>query len=161
MGDNMKALDLFCGLGGWSDGLSMEGFEVLGVEIDQDIADLYKHPVIVSDVCDLDPVDFREYDLIVGSPPCRDFSTIGRVLGHRWKEPPDPERGMDLVNAFSTIVEVGKPRYWIMENVPGLCDYLELPPRMKTTIGISMTRCFWGNFPSFLVHRDLSKKSFF
>jgi site-specific DNA-cytosine methylase len=26
----MKALDLFCGLGGWSDGLAVEGFDVLG-----------------------------------------------------------------------------------------------------------------------------------
>lgn len=29
----MKALDLFCGLGGWSDGLALEGFEMLGIEI--------------------------------------------------------------------------------------------------------------------------------
>jgi len=63
----MKALDLFCGLGGWSDGLSIEGFEILGVEINQEIADLYNHPVIVADVRDLNGKDFQGYDLIVGS----------------------------------------------------------------------------------------------
>src|SRR4030042_3137648 len=66
-----QALDLFSGFGGWSDGLAAEDFEVLGVEIEPKIAALYKHPVIVADVCDLDPNDFRGYDLIVGSPPCR------------------------------------------------------------------------------------------
>ncbi|MBA7694041.1 hypothetical protein ES703_102642 [subsurface metagenome] len=34
----MKALDLYCGLGGWSDGLALECFDVLGVEIDPEIA---------------------------------------------------------------------------------------------------------------------------
>ena len=38
----LKALDLFCGLGGWSDGLSLEGFEVSGVEINK------KWPVCIS-----------------------------------------------------------------------------------------------------------------
>ena len=72
----MRALDLFCGFGGWSDGLVLEGFEVLGVEIEPEIAELYKHPVIVDDVRNLDPEDFRGYDVIVGSPPCTTLTFI-------------------------------------------------------------------------------------
>ncbi len=158
----MKALDLFCGLGGWSDGLALEGFEVLGVEINEEIADLYKHPVICEDVRDLDPKDFMGYDLIVGSPPCRDFSSLARMWGHRWKRPPDPEgEGMSLVNAFLNIVEMAKPRYWLMENVPNLVKYLDLKPRCKTFLGVAMLRCLWGNFPSFLIPVDMNKKKFF
>jgi len=55
----MKALDLFCGLGGWSDGLAMEGFEVLGVEIEPKITKLYKHDVICADVRTLDGELFK------------------------------------------------------------------------------------------------------
>ena len=159
---NPKALDLFCGLGGMSDGLATEGFEVLGVEIDPRIAGLYDHPVIVADVRDLDPTEFAGYDLIVGSPPCRDFSSLARMWGHTWKRPPDPEGvGLSLVNAFLNFIAVAKPKFWIMENVPGLCSYLELQPRFKVKLGQTMKRCFWGNFPSFLVPRDMNKKPFF
>jgi hypothetical protein len=159
----LKALDLFCGLGGWSDGLTLEGFDVTGVEIEPRIAALYKHRVIVSDVCALDPHDFKGYDLIVGSPPCRDFTTsIGNVFGHRWKNPPDPKgEGMKLVNTFLKFVEITRPRYWLMENVTGLKKYLDKPSRCTTYIGPNMKRTFWGNFPSFLIPVDMNKESIY
>lgn len=112
----MKALDLFCGLGGWSDGLAKEGFDILGVEIEPKIAELYKHSVIVEDVRNLDPIDYQGYDLVVGSPPCRDFTQL-TSFGHRWKDPPNPERGLELVKTFLNFVEIAQPKYWLMENV--------------------------------------------
>lgn len=155
----MKALDLFCGLGGWSDGLALEGFDVTGVEIDPKIAALYKHRVIIADICNLNPEDFKGYDLIVGSPPCRNFSQLIKVIGHTWKKhPPDPMgEGLRLVNAFLNFVNIAKPHYWLMENVPGLVDYLQQSPRTITYLGKTMKRAFWGNFPSFLVPRDYNK----
>jgi len=154
----MKALDLFCGLGGWSDGLAMEGFEVMGVEIEPKIARLYKHPVIVEDVRNLKGSQFPGYDLIVGSPPCRDFSIIGKTLGHRWKNPPDPQgNGMELVNAFLEIVDRAKPKYWLMENVPELRKYLKMKPKVTSRLGRGMMRCFWGKFPQFLIFRQMDK----
>ena len=154
----MKALDLCCGLGGWSDGLAQEGFEVLGVEIEPEICELYKHPVINSDLCDLNPEGFTGYDLIVGSPPCRDFSKLTFAGRTFWKDPPDPwGHGLELVNEFLVFVSVAKPRYWLMENVPYLADYYRQPPRMTTYISQTMRRSFWGNFPAFLVPRDYNK----
>lgn len=151
----MKAVDLYCGLGGWSDGLADAGFDVLGVEIRKDLAELYQHPVIVADVRDLDPLDFEGYDLIVGSPPCRDFSAQARCAfrnGNPWKIPPDPEKhGMDLVKAFLRFVKIAQPKYWLMENVVGLIKYLKLPYKMKVKIAGGKQRCFWGDFPLFLV----------
>ena len=162
----MKLLDLYCGLGGWSDGLAMEGFEVLGVEIEPYIAKLYEHPVIVADVRDLDSKNFKGYDLIVGSPPCRDFTQIPDVRykegeGYKitpWKEPKNPKRGLELVNAFLRIIEEAEPTYWIMENVVGLTKHLELKPKMITRLGKGMKRAFWGSFPPFFVVRDYSLK---
>ena len=155
----MRALDLFCGLGGWSDGLALEGFEVLGVEINPEIAELYKHPVLVEDVRNLDPSDFKGYDLIVGSPPCRDFTRLpDKSIRGAWKDPKNPERGVDLVHAFLRIIDEAEPTYWIMENVVGLTEYIDLKPRMVTRLGKYMKRVFWGNFPAFFVIRDYSLK---
>lgn len=151
----MKALDLFCGLGGWSDGLALEGFDVTGVEIEPKIAALNKHQVIVADVCELNPKDFKGYDLIVGSPPCRDLCVIAETAGKtRWKDPPNPQRGLNLVKAYLKFVEVAKPTYWLMENTSLLEKHLKIKTRQKTSLGKGMLRGFWGNYPSFLVPRD-------
>jgi len=152
-----KALDLFCGLGGWSEGLAEEGFYVLGVEVERKIAELYKYDIIVADVRTLNGRRFRGFDVIVGSPPCRDFT---RMCDHavrkdgtiwRWREPKNPWRGLENVKAFLRIVKEAQPKFWLMENVPGLCKYLDIPPKRKVRLTRTMVRCFWGNFPPFLV----------
>lgn len=153
----MKALDLFCGLGGWSDGLALEGFDVLGVEIEPKIAALYKHRVICADVTTLNPEDFNGYDLIVGSPPCRDVCKIAQSQGTRWKNPPNPKRTVILANAFLKIVDEAKPKYWCMENSPYLKDHWEHKPRLIGYFSPTMRRALWGNFPAFLLPTDLNR----
>lgn len=155
----MKVLDLYCGLGGWSDGLAAEGFEVLGVELDKTVSELYKHPVINKDVFNLNPEDFVGYDLIVGSPPCRNFSKLTFAGRKVWKNPPDPwGQGLELVNEFLTFVSIAKPTFWLMENVPYLVDYYWVKPRTTTYISQTMRRSFWGTYPAFLVPRDYNKR---
>lgn len=146
----MKALDLFCGLGGWSDGLVMEGFDVLGVEIEPKIAKLYKHNVICADVRTLDGELFKGYDLIVGSPPCRDFTILQDTL---WKEKKNPKRGLKNVHAFLRMVKEAQPTFWLMENVPLLQRYLQLKGGTRYLAHKKrMKRCFWGNYPMFDFH---------
>jgi hypothetical protein len=65
---------------------------------------------------------------------------------------------MELINAFLSFVEIAEPRYWCMENVPGLKKYYKVKPRCESLFGGTMKRCLWGNFPAFLVPKDLSKK---
>ena len=157
------ALDLFCGLGGWSDGLVKVGFKVVGIEIETKIAAKYNHDCIIAD-CRKLPIRNIVFDLIVGSPPCRDFTRLpdhairknGKLW--KWKVPKNPEKGLELVNSFLRIVDDMKPIYWLMENVSGLIKYLKIKPRCKTYIGKSMQRCFWGSFPGFLVPKSLAKK---
>lgn len=162
----MKALDLFSGLGGWSDGLVKEGFEVLGIEIEPEIASLYKHQVLVADIRDLNGREFQGYDLIVGSPPCRDFSSFShgvwkkKTQKKQWRVPPNPEAGLKLVNAFLRIVDEAQPTYWLMENVPELEKYLRQKPRCIARLAKNMRRAFWGNFPDFFVPLDLTKKNY-
>ena len=157
MSHELLALDLFCGLGGWSDGLALEGFDVVGVELVPEIAELYQHKMILADCCHL-PVRLGvPWDLVVGSPPCREFTA---AYSGNWRVPQNPARGLVLVEAFLDAVENMRPRYWLMENVPGLAKHLELKPRVKARLGKGMYRCFWGTFPAFLVPLDYDKKIF-
>lgn len=150
----MFVLDLFCGLGGWSNGFALMGFSVLGVELEPLIAKQYEHDCIIADCRHLPLRTFR-IDVLVGSPPCRDFSQTTTFGKYYWKVSPDPEgKGMELVNAFLDAVKEFKPRFWILENVPGLKRYLKMKPKITSRLGKTMRRCFWGNFPHFFMIRD-------
>jgi len=96
----MKFLDCFCGLGGVSDGFAAEGFEVLGIEYNKEVAKEYPYDCIVADVRTLNGEMFKGFDVIWGSPPCRDFSQIGLLYGKRWKNPPNPENGIKTIKCF-------------------------------------------------------------
>lgn len=143
----MRCLDLFCGLGGWSRGFEAVGFDLLGV----DIVDVgYPYDLLLQDVRTLDGARFHGFDVIVGSPPCRDFTLRARACEmFRWREPPDPVKGLSLVYAFLRVVREAKPKFWIMENVPGLCKYLPIEPRAVVPLTKSMRRALWGDFPKF------------
>ncbi len=149
----MSVVDICSGLGGWSDGFALEGFNCLGVEINPKVAKMYKHDVVVMDVKTLDGHRLKDFDVIVGSPPCRDFSVLTYLSNHlHWKRPPDPEKGLELVHAFLRIVEEANPRYWLMENVPNLQKWLPLKPTVsRARLSPTMTRTFWGRFPTFLI----------
>jgi site-specific DNA-cytosine methylase len=156
----MKLLDCFCGLGGVSDGFALEGFDVTGIDIEDMPSKGYKHKFIQADIRDLKGQDFRGYDVIWGSPPCRDFSQmsfVGKGSIRRdgthwaWKNPPDPKNGLVLVNAFLNFIEAAKPTFWIMENSHLLQRHLTLKAHQVSNIQRTMKRAFWGNYPDFLM----------
>src|SRR4051812_46980074 len=70
------AIDLFCGLGGWTDGLLAEGYDVIGFDITQHVYGEQRYPaqLVVQDVLTLHGSQFRKADLIVASPPCQEYS---------------------------------------------------------------------------------------
>lgn len=70
------AIDLFCGLGGWTDGLLAEGYRVVGFDIEQHVygEDRYPAQLVVQDVLTLHGSQFRTAALIVASPPCQEYS---------------------------------------------------------------------------------------
>src|SRR3989304_2755191 len=89
-----KLLDIFCGLGGVSDGFALEGFDVTGIDIEDMPSKGYKHRFIRADIRDLKGEDYQGYDVIWGSPPCRDFSILGTCFGMKWKRKTDPNYGL-------------------------------------------------------------------
>lgn len=72
----MIAVDLFCGLGGWTDGLLAEGWDVVGFDIERHVYGEHRYPaqLVIQDVLTLHGSQFRCVDLIVASPPCQEFS---------------------------------------------------------------------------------------
>lgn len=70
------AIDLFCGLGGWTEGLLAEGYEVIGFDIERhEYGDeKYLAQLVLQDVLTIHGKQFKDAALIVASPPCQAYS---------------------------------------------------------------------------------------
>lgn len=70
------AIDLFCGLGGWTEGLLAEGYRVIGFDIEAHEYGDERYPadLVLADVLELHGSRFADADLIVASPPCQEYS---------------------------------------------------------------------------------------
>lgn len=136
----MKILDLFCGLGGWSIPFAELGCECTGV----DTRKLgYPYRFIQCDILDWEPD--QEYDVVLMSPPCSEFSTAKYFAHGTQKE----HEGLDLVQRSLYLINVIKPKFWIMENVKHLSDFIG-PPNDIVKYGKRWNRkkaYLWGNFP--------------
>lgn len=132
------AVDLFAGAGGLSLGLEQSGFDVVAaVEYDPVHAATHEYnfpncKVLCADVsAPLEPSVLEdaigegvrahqgeaakwngEIDLLAGGPPCQGFSMIGKRLVD--------DRRNQLVFHFYRLVAALRPKYFIMENVPGM-----------------------------------------
>jgi len=88
------AIDLYCGLGGWTEGLLLEGYDVIGFDIERHVYGDEKYPgqLVIQDVRTLHGSQFKAATLIVASPPCQAYS----YRAMPWKRakalpPPDNE----------------------------------------------------------------------
>jgi DNA (cytosine-5)-methyltransferase 1 len=166
----LTAVDFFSGAGGLTEGFRQQGFEVLYALDTWKLAlesHLLNHPetaVSSEDILQVNVAEIPRSDLVIGSPPCTQFSYANRGGGG------DIDLGMRLVLRFLRIVHELRPRYWVMENVPRLLDslpdrvslrrlglkeegFLEIPRRdvlNAADFGVPQARLrlFSGKFPS-------------
>ena len=114
----MKCVDLFSGCGGLSLGFEKAGFEVAAAfEYWDPSIEVYKqnfsHPVFKQDLTNekesIKKIKEFSPDLIMGGPPCQDFSSAGKR---------DVTQGRaDLTYHFANIICSIKPKWFVMENV--------------------------------------------
>ena len=86
-----KVLDLFCGCGGISEGYALAGFDIVGgIDFNEYATITFQHNFKNARVHNIDITTFsdeqiaEEYsdvDVIVGGPPCPDFSVAGKNKG--------------------------------------------------------------------------------
>ena len=114
---NVRTVDLFCGCGGMSLGFQNAGFEIVGAfdlwdpalvcynsnfDHDANSLDLSKKNTALKHIRPLEP------QVIIGGPPCQDFSSAGgRTEGAR----------ANLTVSFAKLVKSIRPKYFVMENV--------------------------------------------
>jgi len=123
--NKLTVLDLFCGCGGMSKGLTDAGLNIIaGIDIwDKAISNYkknYTHNAVCADLTKLPPellsktynINANSIDIIVGGPPCQSFSMAGR----RDKNDPRNSLFMEYVKYLNYF----NPKGFIMENVIGI-----------------------------------------
>ena len=114
----MRCVDLFCGCGGLSLGFARAGFTVEAAFDNWSAAlavyrNNFTHPAIQLDLSDtaraIVEVGRFEPQMIIGGPPCQDFSSAG-------KRDENNGRG-DLTIDYARIVAGVRPEWFVMENV--------------------------------------------
>jgi DNA (cytosine-5)-methyltransferase 1 len=109
----LKAYDLCAGAGGLSLGLQRAGFDVLGIELDDDAIETHRRHVGPCEAADLRTYHPDEQrDLTAGGVPCQPFSAAGLGLGLD-----DPRY---LVPDFLRIAREAGSLAVMLENVRGL-----------------------------------------
>lgn len=120
------AVDLFGGAGGMTLGFEQAGFDVLAaVEIDpiHCATHQFNFPfwtvfcksiteITGAEIRQKSAIGNREIDVVFGGPPCQGFSLMGK------RSLDDPRN--TLVFHFIRLILELKPKYFVMENVPGI-----------------------------------------
>ena len=112
-----RLIDLFAGCGGMSLGFQNAGFDVLAAYDNwQPAIDIYSrnfnHPIYKKDLSKEDisnELVGMAPDIIIGGPPCQDFSIAGKrdFEGKR----------ANLTLIYGNIIQTVRPRWFVMENV--------------------------------------------
>lgn len=117
----MNVLDLFAGAGGFSTGFEKAGFKVVqAIEIEKDMALTLKEnhkdtEVIHDDIKNIKNIS-QSIDVVIGGPPCQGFSMAGARVREGFIN--DPRNF--LFKEYIRILKMAKPKYFVMENVPGV-----------------------------------------
>ena len=142
------AVDLFCGLGGWTEGLLAEGYDVIGFDIERHEYGAHRYPaaLAIQDVLTLHGSQFRDAALIVASPPCQAYS-YRAMPWSRAKALPPPDNA--LFDACFRIQReaceaAGRHIPMVVENVRGAQPWVG---RARWNFG---SFYLWGDVPALM-----------
>lgn len=142
------AIDLFCGLGGWTEGLIAEGYHVVGFDIERHCYGEARYPaqLVLQDVLTIHGAQFKDAALIVASPPCQAYS-YRAMPWKRAKALPPPDNS--LFEACFRIQReaedaAGRPIPLVVENVCGAQKWVG---RARWHFG---SFYLWGDVPALM-----------
>lgn len=152
------AIDLFCGLGGWTEGLLAEGYYVIGFDIVQHIYGEHRYPahLVLQDVRTLHGRQFKDASLIVASPPCQAYSW--RAMPWKAAKAAPPPDNTLFESCFRIQTEAceaaGRHIPMVVENVKGAQKWVG---RARWNYG---SFYLWGDVPALMpVIRRASKST--
>jgi hypothetical protein len=157
------AVDLFCGLGGWTEGLLAEGYRVVGFDIEQHAYGEHRYPaqLVLQDVLTLHGSQFKDAALIVASPPCQEFSYMAmpwsRAKDKRARILADAAEQKRLTALFDACFRIqseaceaaGRHIPLVVENVRGAQEWVG---RSRWNFG---SFHLWGDVPALMPVRDM------
>ena len=123
----MRAVDLFAGAGGFSEGARMAGLEVIWAANHWPVAVEWhaaNHPDTAHICQDLQQADFRQmpaHDILLASPACQGHSPA------RGKERPHHDAQRSTAWAVVSAAECHKPAVALVENVPAFTRWALYP----------------------------------
>lgn len=148
----MRVLDLFCGLGGFSDPFRDRGHEVVTLDIDSRFKPMVLADVRTVSYPSLPPLD-KPFDVVLASPPCQMFSFAYSF--NEWPPPWDQTaEALGLVACTFQLIAGIQPRFWVMENPHGrlAAEPFINPPRETIVLCAFGSRWkkptdLWGRWP--------------
>jgi hypothetical protein len=142
------AIDLFCGLGGWTEGLLAEGYDVVGFDIEQHVYGEHRYPaqLVVQDVLTLHGSQFKNAALIVASPPCQAYSYRAMPWKRAKALPPPCNALFDACFRIQreACEAAGRPIPLVVENVRGAQPWVG---RARWNFG---SFYLWGDVPALM-----------
>lgn len=118
--NNLKFIDLCCGIGGFHYALRNLGFEcVMASDINKECRINYETNHKIKPLGDLTKIDIKtipKFDILCAGFPCQPFSKAGEQKGF------EDERG-NVFFDICKIIQHHKPKYLILENVRNLASH--------------------------------------
>ena len=156
-----RVLDLFAGLGGFSAAFEdSDRWDVTTVELEPEF-----DPDVLADVYTLWPSDFdAEFDVVLASPPCTQFSFAASSLERFVDGEPQTPAARDavaLVYHTLGLIRGLSPDYWFMENPQGWLRQVIGDPDARVTYcqyGTDYMKPtdLWGDHPTTWMPRSCS-----
>jgi len=160
------AIDLYCGLGGWTDGLLAEGYDVVGFDIERHDYGTGGYPaqLVLQDALTLHGRQFKDAALIVASPPCQEYSYMAMPWSKAKAKERDLLEGRDdpkrLTALFDACFRIQREAIeaaghfipLVVENVRGAQKWVG---RSKANAG---PYHLWGDIPALLPSMEAAKQ---
>ena len=112
--NNLKFIDLFCGIGGFHTVLKSLGHNcVFASDLDKNCREVYENNYNLKpegDIKNIEAKDIPDFDILCGGFPCQSFSNGGK------KKAFDDARGL-LFDEIIRIAKIKKPKFMFLENV--------------------------------------------